>query len=350
MNVHVSYRIPKSSDLEAQINYNIEKLRKRLQVYKPDLVHLRASIDEGQARSGVNVHLDLRLPSGDIASQESADRVEAAVKGAFQDLIEQVTKHKARLRAHYQWTRQKRVERTRSIPVAPFEDTIAAVSPETASEADISNYVNANLTRLQRFVEREIRYRENVGELQSGQVLPSEVLGEAVANALGQEDRPEKLTLEPWLYQLALKAIRKFGTHGEDGGSVVPLEDGPDGASASSGEGSDESFMQFHQPDEAVTSENLIPDRSAASPEESAASDEMIGLVELALLRAKRKDREAFLLFVIEGFTVDEIAAISNRPAEEVRTSIKSAREYLRRNLPIADEFKDKLLQHSKIA
>jgi DNA-directed RNA polymerase specialized sigma24 family protein len=56
------------------------------------------------------------------------------------------------------------------------------------------------------------------------------------------------------------------------------------------------------------------------------------------------------LLFGIEGFTVDEIAAISGRPLDAVRKSINSARDHLRKNLPVPDTFKEKLLQHSKIA
>jgi DNA-directed RNA polymerase specialized sigma24 family protein len=94
----------------------------------------------------------------------------------------------------------------------------------------------------------------------------------------------------------------------------------------------------------------VIPNLSVATPEESAASDEMVSLVEMALLGAKREDREAFLLFGVEGFTVDEISAISSRSSEDVRRSIKTAREHLRKNLPIPDQFKDKLLQHSKTA
>ena len=350
MNVHVSYKVPKSSDLEQQINQNIEKLRKRLQVYKPDLIHLHAIVDERQAREGFNVRLDLRLPSGDIASGETADRAESAIKGAFEDLIEQVTKHKDRLRAQHQWPRQRRVGRTRPVAQVPFEQTMAAVNPETVSGADITRYLNANFSRLQRFVEREIRFRESNGDLQSGQVITQEVIGEAVANALGQDDRPEKLALEPWLYRLSLKAINDLADRGDNGVSSVPLEVAERGRRTGSGEGSDESFLQFHQPDESVTSENLIPNRSVATPEESAASDEMVGLVEMALLGAKREDREAFLLFGIEGFTVDEISAISSRSTEDVRKSIKSAREHLRKHLPVPDEFKDKVLQHSRIA
>lgn len=350
MNVHVSYRLPKSPDLEQQINQNIEKLRKRLQVFKPELVHLHAIVEERPARVGFSVKLDLRLPSGDIASSATADRAEAAIKGAFEDLIERVAKHKDRLRAQHQWPRQRSVGRIRSTPQVPFEETLAAVQPESVSHDDILTYIDVNLPRLQRFVERELRYRENNGELREDQLSSQEVISEAIASALGEDERPEKLALEPWLYRLSLNAIRTLSARSSEEENSVRLEASARGSESRLTEGSDESLLQFHQPDESVTTENLIPNPGVSTPEASAASEEMINLVEIALLGARKEDREAFLLFGIDGFTVEEISAISMRPADEVRKSIKSAREHLRKHLPISDEFKEKLLQHTKIA
>lgn len=349
MNVHVSYRVPKSPDLEQQFNQNTDKLRKRLQVFRPDLIHLHAIIDPRPGRSGFNVRLDLRLPSGDIASRADADRVESAIKSAFDDLIEQVAKHKDRLRAQHKWPHRRRMGRTRPVPQVPFEETVAAVHIPAASDEDISGYVNANLPRLQRFVERELRFRENSGELRPYQLSTREVISEAIANALGNDNKPDKLALEPWLYGLSLRAMHELARNSSEEVNSVHLEDAALGSEPRT-HGTDESMMQFHQPDESVVAENLIPNRGVATPEESAASDEMIHMIELALRGATPQDREAFLLFGIEGFTVDEISAISRRTGEDVRNSIKSAREHLRKNLPLPDGFKDKLLQHSRIA
>ena len=76
----------------------------------------------------------------------------------------------------------------------------------------------------------------------------------------------------------------------------------------------------------------------------------MITLVEYALLGAKPEDREAFLLYAVEGFTPDEIAVITSRPVDKVRTSIASARQRLRKSLVFPGKIKDKFLQHSEIA
>ena len=41
MNVHISYKVRKTPDIEKDINHLVEKLRKRLQVFRPELVHLK---------------------------------------------------------------------------------------------------------------------------------------------------------------------------------------------------------------------------------------------------------------------------------------------------------------------
>ena len=72
MNVHFTYKVTKSPDIDQDINRQIEKLNKRLQVFRPELVHLKGIIEQNSPREGFVVSLNLRLPSGQMASQESA--------------------------------------------------------------------------------------------------------------------------------------------------------------------------------------------------------------------------------------------------------------------------------------
>ncbi|MBV8892543.1 MAG: hypothetical protein JO266_11335, partial [Acidobacteria bacterium] len=109
----------------------------------------------------------------------------------------------------------------------------------------------------------------------------------------------------------------------------------------------DEAHLQYHQPDETLTRENTIPDDRIATPEDIAASDEIVTMVYLALRNSADIDREAFILNAVEGFTVEEIAAISERKPEEVRAAILAAREQLRKSPPVANRLRDRLLQKS---
>jgi DNA-directed RNA polymerase specialized sigma24 family protein len=153
--------------------------------------------------------------------------------------------------------------------------------------------------------------------------------------------------LEPWLYRLAIRAIDVIGGRSGETVPSVPLDAAHRQTNVYD---IDELQMQFHQPDEAVVNRDLIADTKLATPETTAASDEMVDQVEMALLSAVPQDREAFLLYAIEGFTPDEIAVITSRPVEQVRISIAQAREHLRNGPVVPREFKDKLLQQSKIA
>ena len=351
MNVHTSYKnLQKTPDLEREINQQTEKLKKRLQVFRPDLVHLRATVQENNAREGFTVSVDLKLPSGDMAARQNADTASAAIKTAFDQLTEQVTKHKNHLRAQWKWPRRRKEGRNRPSPQVPFEETIAAVQTPTISSDDITGYVNANLNRLFLYVEREILYRENTGALRRDQVMAEEVVDEVIANALTDSShRPEKVSLEPWLYRLAVRAIDDIANRNSDESESVPLDHAAQ-KDRRMPPGTDENELQFHQPDEAVANEDLIPDTRVATPEATVYSEEMVTMVEAALLKARPQDREAFLLYVVEGFTPDEISVISDRPVDQVRKSVVSAREFLRKALPMPPEFKDKLLQHAKIA
>ena len=346
MNVHVSYKVSKTPDIEKEINHYLGKLQKRLQVFRPELVSLKGIVEQNSPREGFVVSLNLRLPSGQMAAQSSGPAAAVALKTAFDDLIGQLHKHKEHLRNQHNWPRWRRGERTRPMPQVPFEETVAATPPPTVSHEDITSYVNANLRRLQRYVERELTFRENADLLAPDQVTTEEVVDEAIANALGDGlEKPERLALEPWLYRLAMHAIDELADRSREDSSSLPLEQS---ARRQNVRGSDDSQLQYHQPDEQLMRGDVIADRAAATPEEIAASDEMINLVELSLLGTRREDREAFILYAVEGFTMQEIAAITDRKPDEVRASVAAAREHLRTSLPVSNEFKQKFLEYSK--
>ena len=63
-----------------------------------------------------------------------------------------------------------------------------------------------------------------------------------------------------------------------------------------------------------------------------------------ALRGADRTDREAFLLYGIEGFSLGEIAASTGRHLEAVRESVQRARDCVRSAPSIASEFHHELL------
>ena len=342
MNVHVSYKVPKTPDIEKEIQHWTAKLQKRLQVFRPELVHLKGSLEENSARAGTTVSLNLRLPSGQMAVQQSASSPTLAIKSAFDDLLNQVRRHKDLLRHSHHWNRRGSAN-GRRVHEVPFEQTIAAVPPLTASSDDIRSFVNANFRRLRMYVEREIAFREASGQLEPELLIWDEVLDEAVARALDEShEKPDRIGIEPWLYRLAIRAMDEFEASLAEETQDVHLETMRTRRNELA---SDEPRLQFHQPDDSMTTESSIPDRRVATPEEIAYSDEMIALVQYGLHAAARQDREAFILYAIEGFSLDEIAAITDRSAAQVEQSIRAAREKLKQSVSLEDSFREKSLQ-----
>jgi RNA polymerase sigma factor (sigma-70 family) len=342
MNVHISYKLRKTPDLEKEINHLVEKLRKRLQVFRPELLHLKAVVEQASPRKAVTVSLNLRMPSGQLAAHCSAPTARAAIKATCDDLLQQTTRHKDLLRSSHKWTRRRSIG-SRPEAQVPFEQTLASVRPSTVSAEDIRCYVNANLSRLELFVERELYFREAAEQIVPDSITKDDVIDEVIAGALGDGgDKPDKLALEPWLYRLAIHAIGDLQARSSDNVVSVHLEDS---ARMPNVRASDEPELQFHQPDETLTRESVIPDRRTSTPEDIASSDEMNRLVEFALAAARPRDREAFILHTVEGFSVAEISAITDRKPESIHASIIAAREHLRRSPPIASRFKSRTLQ-----
>jgi RNA polymerase sigma factor (sigma-70 family) len=342
MNVHISYRLHKSPALEEDIQHHIDKLRKWLQVFRPELIHLKGVVEENSPREGTSVSLNLRLPSGQMAVHTTATTAAAAVKSAFEDLLQQVNKHKELLRSSHKWRRRRNEASERRGFAVPFEQTVAVVFPAMVCAEDVRSYVDANLSRLERFVEREIYFREASEAIAPDSIAKEEVIDEAIAAALGEgNDKPERLALEPWLYRLALNALDQLSRAEESAGNSVHLEESvrPRNVKAS-----DEPGLQFHQPDEAFTEETIIADDRVATPEEIVGSDEMMRLIASALRDVGSDHREAFILHALEGFGVDEISAITGLAPERVLASISAAREHLRKSPGFVGQLKGRFI------
>jgi len=347
MNVHISYKTAKAPAVETEFHNHVEKLGRRLHVFRPELVHLHAVVARNSAPAKITVSLNLRLPSGQLAAAEKAPTAVAAVKACFKDLLGQLTKHKELLRNQHKW-RGRKAQTKRRVRV-PFEQTLASVEAPSVTGTDVRTYVNANLPRLERFVARELRYRETSGQIHPGQVTREEVIDEVIATALDErEERPQPLSLERWLYRLSLQAMSELAESNEEHLlPAVPLEKSARKPNVSA---SSDSQLQYHQPDEMLHEEDVIADRRVWTPEDIASSDEILALVESTLVRTAPQDREAFVLFAVEGFNVEEISAATDRRPEQVRTSISAARDYLQKELPVSQALRERLLRHSKIA
>lgn len=367
MNVHVSYKAGKTPDVEREFQHQIQKLQRRLQVFKAELVQLNA-VAEQENSHRATMSLNLRLPSGQMAVQRSGENALAAVKSAFADLLSQVTKHKDMLRG--QWTRKSLRrsgrERLTTMPasellpakgngekrlqihrVATPPKPVPAAKTDEAAVADVELWLSANLRKLEEFIDQELRFQVETDRIREDQITREEVLDEVIVSALSQEDgRTQLLSPESWFHRLALQAIRRL-IHDNADTANISL-DAPAGIQNVTG--SDENVLQYHQPDDSLPEESIIRDESVRTPEEIMAGDEMVAQLDIVLREVRSNDREAFVLYTLEGFTVDEISRLAGRPVEQVRQSIHDARTHIKAKLPAQNQLRKSLLHHSRVA
>lgn len=350
MNIHVSYKAGKTPDVEREFQIQIQKLERRLRAFNPDLVHLHAIVDP-QNGQGASTSLNLRLPSGQLTVQKSGENMLAALKAAFSDLVSQLTRHKDLLRG--EWTRKLRkagrgpesmpASRFRQAPAPPARPGAGAAFPL----AELESWIGANMAGLNAFIERELQFRAVNGQIREDQIAPQEVLDEVIVSALSQEDGGGRfLSPESWFHRLALQAIRRLIADNADVANVSL--DSP--ARAQNVTGSDENALQYHQPDDQPQEESVIRDVNVRTPEEIFANEEMVAQLDLVLRGVGAQDREAFILFTLEGFTVEEIARLSDRHPDEVRKSIHHARKRVQQKMPEQGEFRGRLLNRSRVA
>src|SRR6266705_7023083 len=79
MNVHISYKVQRTPDIDKEMQHWTGKIQKRLQFFRPELVHLKGSVEQNSPREGTTVSLNLRLPSGQMAVHEITTMPSASI-------------------------------------------------------------------------------------------------------------------------------------------------------------------------------------------------------------------------------------------------------------------------------
>jgi RNA polymerase sigma factor (sigma-70 family) len=347
MNVHVSFKAGKTPDIAREIQTHIQKLQRRLRVFKPDMVHFHALIDQ-ESGQRYSVSLNLRLPTGQVAAQQSGANLLTIIKSAFADLLSQISKHKELLRRRW---RHKRVQGVLEVE-PPEMPAVSATSHEAQGDqapqnGELEKWLSTNLTALKSFIEHELQYRISAGELRRDQITPEEVMDEAVLSALSHENgRAALLPSDRWFQRLALQAVRRLVRASSDIGNLS-LDDP---AGTENVVGDVDNVLRHLPPDEAPPEEILIGNLGEPSPEQLVATEEMVGQLDAVLREVSSLDREAFVLYALEGFTVDEISRLVGRPPEQVRQAIRKARQQVERKLPPQNDLKRSLLGRSRVA
>ena len=135
MNVHISYKLRRTPDIDHEIQH-----WNRKNPEKAARISAGSGSFKGIARAELASHegqlcrstCDCR-PVKWLYRNPGLPNAATAIKAAFDELLAQIGKHKELLRNSHRW-RGRRAEKGRNAASVPFESTIAAIPPLTATQ------------------------------------------------------------------------------------------------------------------------------------------------------------------------------------------------------------------------
>jgi RNA polymerase sigma factor (sigma-70 family) len=98
--------------------------------------------------------------------------------------------------------------------------------------------------------------------------------------------------------------------------------------------GDQEWWVWLLDEDETITLGDAIPSGESVSAAEQLEAEELKDRVHSLLGELPKARRQAFVLNVLEGYDLFEIAMLQDRPETEVQADIEAARNTLREQLP----------------
>jgi ribosomal subunit interface protein len=93
--------------IDGEAAHQIEKLKRLLKRYDPDLIELHLSVEKAPRKIEYVCSVNLRMPTGNLHASGTASDVRKSAKAAFAEIETQVKKHQERLRKDYLWKRKR---------------------------------------------------------------------------------------------------------------------------------------------------------------------------------------------------------------------------------------------------
>jgi RNA polymerase sigma factor (sigma-70 family) len=186
----------------------------------------------------------------------------------------------------------------------------------------------SELPGLNRFIRHEIRYSETIGAVERGLIDPRAIIDQVYIAALNTLTKmPANMSFHGWLRYLALHILRqqvRIEYKEEPPGPSIEHSLGQDGAV-------DTELWEYYQPDDVVNVEDIVADRSAEDPEAVLELHETQNEIEQTINQLPSELRELLILRMVEGLSIDEIAALKDKPPALIRQAVQEACEAFRK-------------------
>ncbi len=308
----------------------VTQLERRLKRYHPDACHLVAHFTR-DAKQRYHLSLELRVLHKVLAARREGFELLQLTREAFEALVKEFEKYRLKLNKSLRARKQ----------VKPVER--AAVTPQKLESVPLllREAIESQLKAMLGLARQEILHYQVTGVLEPGELLPQDVVDEAIARVAEQVSeqmtRPE---MERLLLREVLRVAKRFAREVETQRSReislnLPLDQIPDPEEVST---LGEEILYFYEPDEALKLEDVTEDPSALTPEEVVENQELQHLLVSTLSELPETARQVFTLVDIEGLSVEEAAMVLAKTPEQIEQILHNTEEVLRSKLGRAEE------------
>ncbi|HYZ85361.1 MAG TPA: sigma-70 family RNA polymerase sigma factor [Bryobacteraceae bacterium] len=220
------------------------------------------------------------------------------------------------------------------------QEEVRSNSPETESEEALRDkffeLVSPYLDRLSEFVRHVIEYAVASGDLVRDELTVEDVVDDVLVRAFRQfRENAAPRNVESWLIQLTADRIESNikRLKREHERLVAIEEDIPETPPEQQVSNLGDEILEYHQPDEDLKLEDIVPDMETPTPEEETAREEVRDCVRRVLNTLPEKWRKVLLLYHVEGLRGEPLAKSVGLTTREVRLIQGSAAKYLRHRL-----------------
>jgi RNA polymerase sigma factor (sigma-70 family) len=312
-------------DYWAQKQRRIDRL---LQSFPPSQRHLRLSID--RQPNGYQVRAVLTLPTGTLVAQSksSFETYQAAIDQVADILAEEIRRHKEQIRHDDSYRRKRQRQKDFATASQFLEQDIRQQNKESFFEL-----LRPILRNLRNHARRELIFAQLDGKLAANEMTVSDLLDEAIVRAWERLDRrPPQQPLDQWIGGLMHEILDELETKEIPAISLeatIP-EDDPCFQVASGWILENEPFWGSLDP---LTLEDILPQHEVEEPWDAYSMSEKECWLFAQLAKLPKLQRRALMLYLLEGWEIEEIAMLQQRTPEAVRADIEAAQAVLKDQL-----------------
>jgi RNA polymerase sigma factor (sigma-70 family) len=234
------------------------------------------------------------------------------------------------MRGEQYWKRRTRREEIRR------KKKGEAVPADEGNRKAINALIDQHLDMLNSFVRRELAYHQKRGDLVPDDPTPEELVDSVTLRAYGEfGNRPARLEIDRWLIKLAIEQIESEinRTKSERENLVYVGEVLPEVPLMNKDPLEADEPANSYRPEEELKLEAIIPNMEIPPPEATAEVEELQSYINNVLASLPKAWRKAFVLHMVDGLSLKEVARVTGLSDVEVKHYLEYAADYLRQKL-----------------